>query len=45
EEKKARKIAWHICQVREKEKTTTTQQLVGIVASYFSHKGNKHLAR
>ncbi|CAG8792243.1 24480_t:CDS:1, partial [Gigaspora rosea] len=43
--KKARKIAWRICQVREKEKTTTTQQLVAIVASCFSHKENKHQAR
>ncbi|WP_147410057.1 16S rRNA (cytosine(1402)-N(4))-methyltransferase RsmH [endosymbiont GvMRE of Glomus versiforme] len=45
EEKKAKKIAWRICQTRKKEKITTTQQLVSIVASCFSQKSKKHPAR
>lgn len=45
EEPKAKKIAKRICQVREKEKITTTQQLVRIVASCFLQKSNKHPAR
>src|SRR5207237_5270092 len=45
EEPKAKKIARRICQIREKEKIITTQQLVSIVASCFSRKGNKHPAR
>jgi len=45
EEKKAKKIAWRICQSRKKRKITTTQQLVSIVASCFSQKFNKHPAR
>ncbi|RHZ37647.1 Ribosomal RNA small subunit methyltransferase H [endosymbiont GvMRE of Glomus versiforme] len=45
EEKKAKKIAWRICQVRKKEKITTTQQLVSIVVSCFSQKSKKHPAR
>ncbi|CAH1763871.1 1238_t:CDS:2 [Entrophospora sp. SA101] len=45
EEKKAKKIAWRICQIRKKEKIATTQQLVSIVASCFSQKSDKHPAR
>ena len=45
EEKKARIIARKICHYRAKEKITTTQQLVSIIASCFPHKSNKHPAR
>jgi len=45
EEFRAKKITRRICQIREKEKIISTQQLVRIVASCFSHKGNKHPAR
>ncbi|CFW92795.1 Ribosomal RNA small subunit methyltransferase H [endosymbiont DhMRE of Dentiscutata heterogama] len=45
EEKKARPIARKICYWRKKEKIVNSQQLVGIVASCFSHKSNKHPAR
>jgi 16S rRNA (cytosine1402-N4)-methyltransferase len=45
EERKARVIARKICHRRQKEKITNSEQLVGIVASCFSHKTNKHPAR
>lgn len=45
EEKKAKKIAWRICQTRKKEKVITTQQLVSLVASCFPQKSDKHPAR
>ena len=45
EEKKARVIAQKICYRRTKRKITTTQQLVSIIASCFTSKGNKHPAR
>ena len=45
EERKARVIARKICYWRKKEKIVNSEQLVGIVASCFSQKGNKHPAR
>ncbi|CAG8514578.1 7820_t:CDS:1 [Racocetra fulgida] len=45
EERKARPIARKICYWRKKEKIVNSQQLVGIVASCFSRKSNKHPAR
>ncbi|CAG8455211.1 21705_t:CDS:2 [Gigaspora margarita] len=45
EERRARKIAQKICQVRTKEKITTTQQLVRIVAGCQEKKSLKHPAR
>ncbi|CAG8673983.1 12960_t:CDS:2, partial [Ambispora gerdemannii] len=45
EERKARAIARKICHWRKKEKITTTQQLVGIIAACFSQKSHKHPAR
>jgi 16S rRNA (cytosine1402-N4)-methyltransferase len=45
EERKARLIARKIDYWRKKEKITTTQQLVRIVAACFSKKGKKHPAR
>ena len=45
EENKARLIARKIVYWREKSKITTTQQLVGIVASCFSIKRKQHPAR
>ena len=45
EESKARLIARKIGYWRKKEKITTTQQLVGIIAACFSKKGKKHPAR
>jgi 16S rRNA (cytosine1402-N4)-methyltransferase len=45
EERKARAIARKICYRREREKITNSDQLVGIVASCFSKKSNKHPAR
>jgi 16S rRNA (cytosine1402-N4)-methyltransferase len=45
EERKARLIAKKICYWREKQRITRTQQLVGIIASCFPHKKNKHPAR
>jgi 16S rRNA (cytosine1402-N4)-methyltransferase len=45
EEKKARIIAKKISHRRQKEKISSTQQLVGVIASCFSQKGNRHPAR
>ena len=45
EERKARVIARKICYWRKKEKIVNSEQLVGIIASCFSQKGNKHPAR
>ena len=45
EERKARAIARKICYWRKKEKIVNSEQLVGIIASCFSHKTNKHPAR
>jgi 16S rRNA (cytosine1402-N4)-methyltransferase len=45
EERKARVIARKICYWRKKERIINSEQLVGIVASCFSHKTNKHPAR
>jgi 16S rRNA (cytosine1402-N4)-methyltransferase len=45
EERKARTIARKICYWREKEKIVNSEQLIGIVASCFPKKGNKHPAR
>jgi 16S rRNA (cytosine1402-N4)-methyltransferase len=45
EERKARVIARKICYRRQKEKITNSDQLVGIIASCFSRKSNKHPAR
>ncbi|RHZ35487.1 16S rRNA (cytosine(1402)-N(4))-methyltransferase RsmH [endosymbiont GvMRE of Glomus versiforme] len=45
EERRARIIARKICYRRKKEKITNTEQLVGIIASCFSRKTNKHPAR
>ena len=45
EERKARVIARKICYWRKKEKITNSEQLVGIIASCFSRKTNKHPAR
>jgi len=45
EERKARVIARKICYWRKKEKIVNSEQLVGIIASCFSHKTNKHPAR
>jgi 16S rRNA (cytosine1402-N4)-methyltransferase len=45
EERRARVIARKICYWRKKEKIVNSEQLVGIVASCFSQKGNKHPAR
>ena len=45
EERKSRLIARKIDYWRKKEKITTTQQLVGIVAACFARKGKKHPAR
>lgn len=45
EEPKAKKVAWRICQDREKAKITTTQQLVQIIARCQVKKSQKHPAR
>lgn len=45
EERKARVIARKICYWREKERITNSEQLIGIVASCFPKKSNKHPAR
>lgn len=45
EERKARVIAHKICYWREKEKIVNSEQLIGIVASCFPKKSNKHPAR
>jgi len=45
EERKARVIARKICYWRKKEKIANSEQLVGIIASCFSRKTNKHPAR
>src|SRR6185437_15342784 len=45
EERKARVIARKICHWRKKEKIVNSEQLVGIIASCFFRKGNKHPAR
>lgn len=45
EERKSRAIARKICYWRVKEKITTTQQLVGIIAACFPQKKNQHPAR
>jgi 16S rRNA (cytosine1402-N4)-methyltransferase len=45
EENKARIIARKICAYRQKEKITSTQRLVKIVASCFPRKKNRHPAR
>jgi len=45
EERKARVIARKICYRRKKEKIVNSEQLVGIITSCFSQKGNKHPAR
>ncbi|WNE41035.1 MAG: Ribosomal RNA small subunit methyltransferase H [Mycoplasmataceae bacterium] len=45
EERKARVIARKICYWRKKEKITNSEQLIGIVASCFPKKSNKHPAR
>jgi 16S rRNA (cytosine1402-N4)-methyltransferase len=45
EERHAKKIAWRICQLREKNAITTTQELVKIVASCQIKKFKKHPAR
>ncbi|WNE40458.1 MAG: Ribosomal RNA small subunit methyltransferase H [Mycoplasmataceae bacterium] len=45
EERKARTIAHKICYWREKERIVNSEQLIGIVASCFPRKGNKHPAR
>jgi len=45
EERKARVIARKICERRQKEKITSTQQLVSIIASCFIKSKKKHPAR
>lgn len=45
EERKAKKIAGRICQIRTREKITTTQQLVRIIAGCQTKKPKKHPAR
>jgi 16S rRNA (cytosine1402-N4)-methyltransferase len=45
EEKKSRVIARKICYWRKKEEIVSSEQLVGIIASCFSQKSNKHPAR
>lgn len=45
EERKGRVIARKICYWRKKEKIANSEQLVGIIASCFSRKTNKHPAR
>jgi len=45
EERKARVIARKICYWRKKAKIVNSQQLVGIIASCFTHKTNRHPAR
>ncbi|CAG8773902.1 13865_t:CDS:1, partial [Ambispora leptoticha] len=45
EERKARVIARKICYWRTKERIVNSEQLVEIIASCFSQKGNKHPAR